>query len=221
MSMTRYFLPVVFAAALSLGVLGSCMGISSEITLRRDGSGIIKLEYRLSRELESLGRQDGNEEWPPVPVGKVDFERTAARIPGLALKSFKSAVEGKDLVNRVTLDFADTGALIRFLDASGQRASLSRENGRNRLSLLLAAGGGRIDPELGELVSAASQGYFLTMSFSLPAGAELALADGEGRPLAPPEGWELSGGNRSSFSAPIGEILLFEGPLYLEILWGL
>jgi hypothetical protein len=197
------------------------MGISSEITLRRDGSGTVRLEYRLSRELESLGKLDGNEKQPPVPVGKTDFERAAARIPGISLKSFKSAVEGKDLVIRVTLNFADTGALLRFLDASGQRASLSREDGRNRLSFLLADGGGRFDPELGELVSEASRGYFLTMSFSLPSEADLALTDGSGRRLAPPDGWKLTGGRRPSFSAPIGETLLFEGPLYLEILWGL
>jgi hypothetical protein len=219
--MTRRFLSVFFAAALSLGVLGSCIGISSEITLRRDGSGTVRLEYRLSRELESLGKLDGNERWPPVPAGKADFERTAARVPGLTVKSFKSSAEGKDLVNRAVLGFADTGALLRFLDATGQRASLSRENGRNRLSLALSAGGGEIDNGLAELVAGASRGYFLTMSFSLPSEAEIALTDGNGRPVAPPEGWKLAGGGRPSFSAPIGEALLFDGPLYLEILWGL
>ena len=218
--MKRCFLPLILAAPLFLSILGSCVGISSEITLGRNGSGTIKLEYRLSRELESLGKLDGNEGRPPIPVGKTDFERTAARIPGLTLKSFNSAVDGADVVYRVTLNFADTDALLRFLDASGQKASLSRENGRNRFSLLLAAGG-PVEPGLGNLVSSASAGYFLTMSFSLPAEAELTLMDGEGGRLNPPQGWKLSGGGRPSFSAPIGEVLLFDGPLYLEIGWGL
>ncbi|MDR2070499.1 MAG: hypothetical protein LBP81_03650 [Treponema sp.] len=219
--MKRRFVMIILAAPLFWGLLGSCMGVSSEITLGRDGSGTIKAEYRFARELESLGRQDGNQGRPPIPVGRTDIERTVARVPGMALKSFKSAVEGKDVVYRVTLNFADTDALIRFLDASGLRASVSRENSRNRLSLLLTGGGGRIEPELGELVSAASQGYFLALSFSLPSEAELALKDGEGRRLNPPQGWTLSGGRRPSFSAPVGEIFLFDGPLYLEIDWGL
>jgi hypothetical protein len=220
--MIRRFLPVVLAASLFAGILGSCIGISSEIILRRDGSGTIALEYRLSRELESLGRMDGNERWPPVPVGRADYERTVARVPGLALKSFNSSVEGNDVVNRVTLSFADTGALIRFLDASGQKASLSRENGHNRLSLLLADGGGVFDPDLEELVTGASRGYSLTMRFSLPSEAEISLVDGEGRPLNPPRGWKLSGrGRQPSFFAPIGEVLLFDGPVCLQIEWGL
>jgi hypothetical protein len=219
--MKRCFLLVSVGALLFVSILGSCMGISSDITLSRSGSGTLKLEYRLSRELESLGKLDGNAGRPPIPVGKTDIERTVARIPGITLKSFNSAVEGNDVVYRITLNFANTDALIRFLDASGQKASLSRENGRNRFSLLLAGGGGPVEPELRALVSSASGGYFLTMSFSLPAEAELTLADGEGRRLNPPQGWELSGGNRSAFSAPIGEVLLFDGPLYLEISWGL
>jgi hypothetical protein len=217
--MKRFFLPVILVASFSLSVLGSCIGISSEITLRRNGSGTVRLEYRFSRELESLGKLDGNKEWPPVPVGRADFERTVARVPGLALKSFKSAVEGNDAVYHVTLSFADTDALIRFLDASGQKASLSRENGRARLSLVLADGYDGIDPSLGELVATACRGYFLTLDFSLPAKAELTLTDGSGRRIDPPQGWKLAGGSRSSFSAPMGEILLFDGPLCLETTW--
>jgi hypothetical protein len=219
--MKRRFWPLIVAALLFLSILGSCIGISSEITLGRSGSGTIMLEYRFSRELESLGKLDGNAGRPPIPVGKTDIERTVARVPGIVLKSFNSAVEGGDVVYRVTLNFADTDALIRFMDASGQNASLSRENGRNRFSFLLADGGGPVEPELASLVSSASGGYFLTMSFSLPAEGELTLVDGEGRRLNPPQGWKLSGGSRPLFSAPIGEVLLFDGPLYLEIGWGL
>jgi hypothetical protein len=218
--MKRLFWPRIAAALLFLSILGSCIGISSEITLGRSGSGTIRLEYRFSRELESLGKLDGNAGRPPVPVGRTDIERTVARVPGIVLKSFNSAVEGGDAVYRITLDFTGTDALIRFLDASGQNASLSQENGRSRFSFLLA-GGGQVEPALASLVSSASGGYSLTMSFSLPAEGELTLVDGEGLRLNPPQGWKLSGGSRPLFSAPIGEVLLFDGPLYLEIGWGL
>jgi hypothetical protein len=218
--MITRFVKIFLAGAFCLGVLGSCMGIGSEITIRRDGSGTAKLEYRLSRELESLGKLDGNAPWPPVPVGKADFERTAARIPGLTLKSFDSSDEGNDIVSRVTLDFTDTAALIRFLDAAGQGASLVRENGQNLLSLQIGGGQGAVNPELGELATLVSEGYSLDLSFSLPSQAELTLTDGTGRPLSAPPHWRLAGGSRLSFSAPIGDLLLFDGPLRLEIRWG-
>ncbi|MDR0376784.1 MAG: hypothetical protein LBH70_03230 [Spirochaetaceae bacterium] len=218
--MKHHLVLIVFAALLVLTVLDSCLGISAEITLGRNGSGTIRLEYRLAGELESLGKLDGNEGRPSIPVGRTDFERTAARIPGLTLKSFSSAAEGNDAVYRAALAFTDTDALLRFLDASGQKASLSQENGRNRLSLTLADGGGAVESGLGELVSSVSRGYFLTLSFSLPSETEITLTDETGRPIDPPQGWNLAGGRRPSFSAPIGEVLLFERPLHLETVWG-
>ncbi|MDR3130319.1 MAG: hypothetical protein LBU18_02105 [Treponema sp.] len=217
--MLRFFLRFVFAAAFSLGVLGSCMGISSVISLRRDGSGTISLEYRLSSEMESLGKLDGNAMWPAVPIGRADFERTAARVPGLAVKSFRTFIEKNDVVSRVTLSFAGVDALVRFLDASGGRAFLSTENGVLCLSLLLAAEGGGVESGLRELIDEASRGYFLSMSFSLPSEAEAILVGEKNTPVDLPKGWELTGGSRVSFSAPIGEALLFDGPLYLEIRW--
>ncbi|GHT76702.1 hypothetical protein FACS1894124_8630 [Spirochaetia bacterium] len=87
----------VLAGVLITGVLGSCIGMSADITIRRNGSGVLALEYRMSRELESLGKLDGNERWLPIPVGKADFERTTDRIPGLALKSFSSKTTDKTL----------------------------------------------------------------------------------------------------------------------------
>jgi hypothetical protein len=220
--MIIHFLKAVSIMALCAAVLGSCIGISSETTLRRDGSGTLKLEYRLSRELESLGKLDGNARWLPVPVGKADFERTAARVPGLTLKSFDSLVAGKDVVNRVTLDFTDTASLIRFLDASGRGASFVRENGQNLLSLQIGGGQGAVNPELEELAALISEGYSLDLSFSLPSRGELTLTDGTGRPLSAPPRWQLTGGgSRVSFSAPIGDLLLFDGQVRLEVRWGL
>jgi hypothetical protein len=220
--MITRFVKIFLAGTFCLGVLISCMGIGSEITIGRDGSGTIKLEYRLSRELESLGKLDGNARRPPVPVGKSDFERTVARIPGLTLKSFDSSAAGNDLVYRIALDFADTASLIRFLDATGQGASFVRENNQNLLSLQIGGGQDLVNPDLRELTASISEGYSLDLSFSLPSRAELSLADGTGRPLSVPPLWRLTGGgSRVSFSAPIGDLLLFDSPVRLEIRWGL
>ncbi|GHV76856.1 hypothetical protein AGMMS49942_16770 [Spirochaetia bacterium] len=199
---------LVLAAAF---MLCSCVGLASEIVLRRDGSLSMSLEYRFSRELESLGKLDGNENWPPLPVGKADFERTVARIEGLSLGSFTTKTAGKDVVNQVKLDFTNLEALVRFLDASGQRASLAREGGKTRLTLSFGGGGGGVDPELLALLASATEGYSLDFGLTLPHAPELRER--------PQTGAVVLEGNRVGFSMPLAELLSGAEPVTLEILW--
>jgi hypothetical protein len=172
-------------------------------------------------------------------VGKADFERTAARIPGLTLNSFSTAADGQDIVNRINLRFSTPDALLRFLDAAGTAAasspgrgaaspgaSLVRENGQNRLILPLSGRAAQsetasLDKELEDLVAEASRGYSLDLSFSLPAEVELRLVNGAGQPLStPPAAWKTSqNGNRAAFSAPIGDLILAKEKVSLEIRW--
>jgi hypothetical protein len=203
----RNIVPILFAAF----IFSSCVGVASEIVLRRDGSGTIVLQYRFSRELESLGKLDGNEKWPSVPVGKADFERTVARVEGLSLNSFTTKTTGKDVINQVKLDFANLEALIRFLDASGQRASLAQEGGRNRLSLDFSGGGRNADPELLALLASAMEGYSLDFGITLPQEPELRET--------PPVGTVTIRGKRAGFSVPMAELLSSAEPVTLEILW--
>jgi hypothetical protein len=200
-------------------MFSSCVGVTSEILLRRDGSGTISLEYRFSRELEALGKLDGNERWPSLPAGKADFERTLARLEGLSLGSFTTKTTGKDVINQVKLDFAGLEALVRFLDASGQRASLAREGGKNRLTLVFS-GAGRADPELLTLLGAAMEGYSLDFGITLPQEPELRIPDGNGgfREI-PPAGTVTVQGKRAGFSVPLAELLSSPAPVTLEILW--
>ena len=208
-------------------IFSSCVGLASEIHLRPDGSGSMSLEYRISRELESLGKLDGNERWPPVPAGKADFERTAARLPGLTLKSFTTKTTEKDIINRATLDFANLEALVRFLNGSvgdttsGQGASLSRDGAKTRLTLRFSAGdGGGVDPALLALAASVMEGYVLDFSLTTPVAPELRVLDASGgvRREAP-AGTVTVKGNRAAFSAPMAELLAGTEPVILEILW--
>jgi hypothetical protein len=201
---------------------GSCVGASVEIVARPDGSGTMVLEYRLSRELEALGKLDGNEGWPVVPVGKADFERSAARVEGLSLRSFSEKSAGKDVVYEARLDFASLEGLARFLTGSGQGASLVREGSENRLVLTFnnAAGRARADGALMELLAEAFDGYALDFGITLPQPPELRVTDAGGASLeSPPAGTALLRGNRVSFSAPMAELLAAPEPARLEIVW--
>jgi hypothetical protein len=213
----KVFLPLLAALLFS-----SCVGASMEIALRQDGSGTIVLEYRLSRELESLGKLDGNENWPPIPVGKADLERSAARIEGLTLRSFKESSTSADRIYRAQCDFSHPAALLNFLDNSGQRASLTRAEGRNRLTLSFNDSAGRLeaDQKLLELAAAVFEGYALDFNITLPRAPELRIPDGSGGfSESPTAGTALVQGNRVSFSAPMADLVSAQSPAKLEIVW--
>jgi hypothetical protein len=213
----RRFRQLIGLAA--LGVLTSCIGISSDLVIRGDGSGTFTLEYRVSRTLESLGRLDGNESRPVVPAGRADFERTAARTAGLTLRDFASREEGKDLVTTVKMDFANLDALLGFLDASGQRAVLSRENGGTRLSFVLGEPSAA-DPALRELIRSVSEGYTLEFRFTLPGNSGVAFLDGNGGTLAaPPAGTAGFRDGTGAYSVAMADLLSAPEAVIMELRW--
>ncbi|MDR0629360.1 MAG: hypothetical protein LBG24_06965 [Treponema sp.] len=208
----------IFIAIMLL--LSSCMGVQADIALNSDGSGILVLEYRFSRLLESLGKLDGNERWPPVPVGKADFERTQERVPGLRLVSFSAREDGTDRYHHVKMEFADPGVLLRFLDATGQGASLVQEQGTYRLTLTFTEGMDKADPELLALVEAVSAGYVLQITLSFPGEGSLKVYDREGRSWDTVPGMTLvPQGKQVSFIAPLGTVLTHKQGLSMEIGW--
>ncbi|MDR1239063.1 MAG: hypothetical protein LBK27_03035 [Treponema sp.] len=212
-----------FAALLSLisvFTLGSCIGLQADLSIRKNGSGVMNLEYRVSKMAESLGRLDGNERWQTIPAGRADFERTMERLPGLRMVSFSSKNDGADIINRVRLAFDHTGALIPFLAGTGQGASFTEAEGKKQLTLILYPGVPDADPELLALVREISRTYRVSLSFSAPGATELAFTDGAGRPLAAPEGVELRRrGKTAAFSIDTGELLCSPEGLGLVFSW--
>ena len=205
------FLPLIIV------LLNSCLGASADITLRADGSGKITLEYRVSQMLESIGRLDGNERWPAIPVGKADFERSLARIPGLRMKSFKAsgAGHGADLVTKATLEFKDNGALLAFLDSTGGHASLIQDNGKNTLRLVFAdPSAGINDEDLLSLLREISAGYEICFSLSAPGGANLSVS-----PASFSAARLVSQGKKVSFAIGLGDLLGLKDGLAVEIVW--
>jgi hypothetical protein len=202
---------------LALLALSSCFGVSADISIRDDGSGRIVLEYRVSPMAGALGRLDGNRRWQTVPVGRADFERTLARLPGMRLVSFSAGEEsdGADTVNRAELEFKNIETLLAFLDAPGTGASFTRENGVNRLSLtLLEAGGTGADPDLLALLREVSRPYELRLSLS--AGETVSLRTAP----APVQAARVhSPGKTASLTIGTGELLSLSGGLTVEFAW--
>ncbi|MDR2049410.1 MAG: hypothetical protein LBP69_08130 [Treponema sp.] len=205
----------LFAAFVCAFLFFSCIGTGSDITLRGDGSGTLKLEYRLAKELEGLGKLDGNERWLPVPVGKADMERTVDRVEGLKLISFSSKEDGKDIVYSARLDFDSPRALTAFLDGSGRLVELDME--KRRLAFTF---GGTENPEAGfrDMVASSFSGYRFSLSLVMPAAVSLRWLDENGTEARNP-GTCSPDGATLDFSSPMADIVLLEKTCTMEITW--
>jgi hypothetical protein len=225
-------------AAWCLGIvffilMNSCLGVSADISIHADGSGKIALEYRVSQMLESLGRLDGNERWPSIPVGKADFERSVARIPGLNLLSFSAKevpsangiLGGKDLLTKVSLEFKNTAALLAFWDseaaglggsaAFGRTASLIQRDGKNVLRLvLLDSSSDTVDSDLLSLLKEISAGYEIRLNLSAPRNAALSHS-----PSSVTSVRTVSQGKKVSLAIGLGDLLDLKDGLAVEISW--
>ena len=196
--------------AIVLSVLifcSSCLGVSADIQLKADGSGRIALEYRFSRMAETIGRLDGNERWNIIPAGRADFERTAARIPGMKIVSFSSRETGSDILNRVTLDFTNTEALLKFLDSSGGASFINNGNSAALNIILMEPVSSEINADLMELMQQVSEGYFVYISFNTDRDAALSITDGTGKIITAPQAVVVPNGRRTSFSIGTGELM--------------
>ena len=201
--------------------LNSCLGISANIQMRNDGSARMALEYKLSRMAETIGRLDGNEKWPIVPVGRADWERTAARISDMRIVSFSSRENEKDITNRVTLEFANTEALLKFLDPAGKRASISRENNINKLNIILNEKvSSEINPDLMDLIKQVSAGYKFNLTFSAQRNSSVAFTDGSGKTITQPAGSNVTASGRTvSFDIDTAEIIDKKDGLGVSFSW--
>jgi hypothetical protein len=187
--------------------------------LRANGSGSATLEYRVSRLLEGLGKLDGNNNWPIIPTGRTDIERTVNRIDGLKLVSFSAKEDDRDALYTVKLDFTSADALVHFLDATGQRASLTRDGAKTRLSVILTGGFAHIDPDLLALFTAVSAPYSIALSFSTPTDAALSLSTATGGPLDASDAVVVSSGKKVSFTTPLPALLNHKDGAALDLVW--
>lgn len=201
-----------------LFLLGSCLGVNADITLNQNGSGIITLEYRISKALDSLGKLDGNERWNTIPVGKADFERTMDRLPDMKLLAFSSKEDEKDLIFTAKMEFASIRGLLAFIDAAGESSSFSGNEQSGRLALALNKGRGNKNSSLDALLAAVAKGYYVTMSMTFPGEGTCTLTDSNGKPLGPADA-SGSKGKKASFSLPLYDVLSAPAGINAEFSW--
>jgi hypothetical protein len=204
--MKKRLLPFV---VLPLLLLNSCLGLSMDIDMRSNGSGRITLVYQVSNMAEAIGRLDGNERWPTIPVGRADWERTVERSPGLSLVSFSRREERQNTVYNVRLAFENPAALERFLDPAGRNALfISTPDFHNFYLNIIGLTFSEIDPALLDLARQVSAGYKFEMSFRAPSDVTMTFDDAFTHEMSAPQAVRTNvQGRKASLSIDIADLL--------------
>jgi hypothetical protein len=210
-------MPRAFCAALLWSILLlSCLGTGSQIKLNNDGSGTIRLEYRIASDLENFGELDGNARWLPVPVGRADLERTIARIEGLRLVSYSSSTEGADTVHSADMSFSSPEALAALFDSTGRFFKLDFSG---KTIKLIFPGKESQNSEFEELLTGSLQGYDFSLSLTLPGTAKLFWLNGEGKNTEKYPGTCLVRDSVVEYKVPMADLVFLDSGLTMEIRW--
>jgi len=216
-------LPLLFILSFPF-IFNSCIGVGMDITLNKDGSGTITLEYIIRQSFDSLGKLDGNERWNTIPVGRADFMRTIDRIPEMKLLSFSSKENAENIIVNAKMEFDNLRALTAFLDMSGRRSSYSGDANSGSLVLTLTEGlntdqGNWNNENLIDLIAVISEQYQVKMSMSFPNEGSLKITDAQGL-LSELPGSEIKQmGKNVSFTLPLYTVLSSTGGINVEFMW--
>ena len=209
------FFPPFFSALVSVFLM-SCIGASSQITINTNGSGTIIQEYRISLELQDMGKTEENEGMLPIPTGMEDLERTVERIPGLSLVSYSTRQDEKDLFLKAELAFETPEALSALMESGDQKLSINFINKKIHMHFSPGEVG---DTSFKSMIDTAFKGYDFSISFSVPGTAKAAWYDENGKSIQQYPGNCTIRDRTVSYSVAMAELMYLENSLDLEISW--
>jgi len=202
--------------------LNSCVGISLDIKMNKDGSGTLTFEYRISRALDSFGNLDGNAMKPSIPVGREDWEKTIQRIKGVSITSFSEKQSGQDTIYTVNIAFNNPQALIAILDPAGKKSKITLDNNSGKFSMILLDKNltGEYDRNLIDLAHVLFNDYYFSIKFSAHGNSKLSITNGEGVETALPVNAQvIPSGKHVSMSIGIMDLLELPDGIGVKLNW--
>ncbi len=97
----RIALPALAVAAGLL--LSSCIGVESHVTFHNDGSGALKIEYRIAKSLADLGKEGTSQ--IPLPVDEQELRKALSDAKGVKLMGTSRREDEKDVYITAEVSF--------------------------------------------------------------------------------------------------------------------
>lgn len=189
---------------LGIFTLNSCLTIENEITLNRNGSGTIKLDYSVSRMFMDLGRVDQDDPIEVLPLSREDFQNTVNKIQGLTLTGWKKETTTERVLIEAELRFSNTDVLSQFYQTSDfSGMEVLADSG---LSFQFTRGGQTYGDQALQIINDFFSEERITLIVNTPAPVT-SVSSGE------------SSGRRGEFSLSVKDILLSLEPVEWTINW--
>jgi hypothetical protein len=150
--------------------LMSCVGIDSTMTVKKDGSGTLLLNYRVSQLVADLGATTSEKGIVPLPLARVDFERSLQAAQGkVRLTRFERTENEKDISIRAELSFDSIEALAKVDAFHDAELKMGTDGQRHTFSQLIAhAPAQPVTDDSLRMIDAFFDGYGLTFVIEAP-----------------------------------------------------
>ncbi|MDR2842855.1 MAG: hypothetical protein LBV52_06610 [Spirochaetaceae bacterium] len=213
---------IVFFVVTTL-LLTSCLGLKTNIVLKKDGSGTVAVEYSISKGVYDIVVE--NSDANTIPLGKEDFEEAIEDIDGLKLDSYKVREDDTNRIFDVEFSFKKTEALMNFLETQtntvGPACTYKSDNGKNILTLAFSVPND--DDEINDMKMFAQsmfEGYKMDFSINLPAPCTVRYLNEQNIEVKSlPAGDVSINKNTVSYVSSMGDLITVEQPVIIELVW--
>jgi hypothetical protein len=232
--MTRRIALAALAVVAAL-LLGSCIGVESHVTFANDGSGTLKIQYRIAKSIADLGKEGSSQ--IPLPVDEQELRRALSDAKGVKLIGASRREDEKDVYVTAEIGFDRVESLTGLeafkdmpmsLERSGNDMVFSQvisgvgaapqEAGTAEAQAPQAAEAGaqasgesstaEADKELAAMFSSALEGYELVFSVNAP------------RPIKSTSLGELSADRRTAtYRLPLEKVLELPPQTAFTVTW--
>ncbi len=199
---------VVLTAGILL--LSSCIDVNEDITISADGSGVVKLAYRIARVVIDLPRAENTSVAFPLPTNPAEFESLVQNAPGLTLQDFTLTNEAATLGANATIQFTGVEALnAAFTNSVSQGFTYLSTPSRTTFTQRIYQGNSAgVDQQTLDLVKSLFGDYKLVFSLHAPRAIQSVNI-----------GSTSSNETTATYSTTIPDIIQSKTPVIWEVSW--
>ena len=190
-------------------ILVSCIGIDTNISFNKDGSGKLSIQYKISKMVVNLGASNEEALIVPLPVSKDDFKRSIEKTKGLELLNFKQSEDEDNIYITAVIGFNKIENFKEMKGFNSMPATLKKQGDLFLFSQRIATKPEHIpDKDSLKMIDALFKGY--KISFTIKAPKEI-QSHNMGN---------LSPDKRTlTYSIPVAELVRIKKDTYLNLSW--
>jgi hypothetical protein len=206
-SRVRTLCKILLLVITSLLLFG-CLGATTHIAIKDDGSGSLAISYRVSKLVAYIGAESEDEKHIILPIREADLLSITDSIEDVDLTRHTIRDDDTDILVDATFEFASLEGLVAlFTQIDGPVLSFRTEAETTTLSVVIYEGLEKgVDDNVEQMITSFFSDYELTWELSVPSTV-VSVNVGE------------TNGSTASYNHNTVELLLSESEIVWEVSW--